>query len=555
MPAGDATALVAPPASGEAAGGVAAATAPGGAAPDAALHRKLVWLTLFRIVSITILLGGTAAVNWQFGPPATAVVAPLYVVVAVTYAASLAFAVLLGMRRLERAVAVAQVALDVGIATAVVATTGLSDSVFVFMYLLAIVNGGIVLHRAGAVGALALALAAYGGVVLALHPDPGALRAAMFAHGSAFVATAALAGYLAEQLRSTGERLAASEGDLAAITALHESLVQSVTSGLVTLDPQGRVTFLNRAGEQITGLALADIAAQPAAFWFPPFAGTGREEVPFVNARGEWRLLGYTAFPLRARDEAHSGTAVIFQDLTELRAMEEAMQRAKRLADLGEVAAGLAHELRNPLASISGCVELLRGAQGLSDEDGRVLGIVLRETGRLDALLTRFLEFSRPTPPSRRPADLAVVAGETLDMFAADPVAAGLTLERALVPTPGSFDPDQLRQVVLNLLSNAAQALREAGKGGRIRVACRPDAGGGAALTVEDDGPGMPPDVASRVFTPFFTTKAKGTGLGLAVVQRIVDAHGGSVSVHSVPGEGARLLVRLPASASAPNPG
>ncbi|HEX9053195.1 MAG TPA: ATP-binding protein [Anaeromyxobacter sp.] len=529
-----------------------------GAAPapaDDGLHRKLVWLTLFRIASITVLLGGTAAVNWQFGPRATAVVAPLYVVVAVTYATSALFAALLGLRRAERLVAAAQLVLDVGIATAVVATTGLSDSVFVFMYLLAIVNGSIVLHRAGAVGSLALALAAYGALVLGFHPDPQAVRGALFAHGSAFVATAALAGYLAGQLRSTGERLAASEGDLAAITALHESIVQSVTSGLLTLDPQGRVGFLNRAGEHITGLALADIAGQPAARWFPAFAGTGREEVAFVNSRGERRLLGYTAFPLRARGADHSGTAVIFQDLTDLRAMEEAVQRAKRLAELGELAAGLAHELRNPLASISGCVELLRGAQGLTEEDGRVLGIVLRETGRLDALLTRFLEFSRPTPPTRRPADLSAVAGETLDMFAADPVAAGLALDRALVPAPGSFDADQLRQVVLNLLSNAAQAIREAGKGGRIRVACAPGEDGSAVLTVEDDGPGVPSAVAPRVFTPFFTTKARGTGLGLAVVQRIVDGHGGSVALRSTVGEGTRVVVRLPAAGAGAPPG
>jgi two-component system sensor histidine kinase PilS (NtrC family) len=538
-----------------AAPGEIARGAPSGATPaasDDGLHRKLVWLTLFRIATITVLLGGTAAVNWQFGPRATGLVAPLYIVVAVTYAASLAFAVLLGLRAWEGPVAVGQVALDVGIATAVVATTGLSDSVFVFMYLLAIVNGSVVLHRAGAVGALALALAAYGALVLALHPDPEAVRGALFAHGSAFVATAALAGYLAEQLRSTGERLAASESDLAAVTALHGSIVQSVTSGLLTLDRQGRVTFLNRAGEQITGLALAEVTGQAGARWFPAFAGTSREEVPFVNARGEWRLLGYTAFPLLGRDDAHSGTAVIFQDLTELRAMEEAVQRSKRLADLGEVAAGLAHELRNPLASISGCVELLRGAQGLSDEDGRVLGIVLRETGRLDALLTRFLEFSRPTPPARRPGDLAAVAAETLDMFAADPVAAGVALERALAPAPASFDPDQLRQVVLNLLSNAAQALRESGKGGRVRLACAPSPGGGAVLSVEDDGPGIAPAVAGRIFTPFFTTKAKGTGLGLAVVQRIVDAHGGSVSVQSTPGAGARFVVRLPSPSAPP---
>jgi two-component system sensor histidine kinase PilS (NtrC family) len=520
------------------------------AAADDGLHRKLVWLTLFRIATITVLLGGTAVVNLQFGAQATPVVAPLYVVVAATYGASLLFAVLLRVRALERGVAAAQIALDVAIAVAVVATTGLSESVFVFMFLLAIVNGAILLHRGGALGALALALLGYGGVLAWLHPDPGALRGTLYAHASAFLATAALAGYLAEQLRRTGERLAESESDLAAVTALHESIVQSVSSGLLTLDRRDRITFLNRAGEQITGLALDALRGQPGARWFPAFTGEAREEAEYVRPDGERRLLGYSAFELHGRSGA-AGTAVIFQDLTDLRAMEEAVQRSKRLADLGEVAAGLAHELRNPLTSISGCVELLRGAQGLSEEDQRVLGIVLRETGRLDQLLTRFLEFTRPAPPHRVPADLAVLAGETLDVFAADPVAQGLEVERSLAPSVVECDPDQLRQVIWNLLANAAQAIRGAGRGGRIGVTCSPQADGGALLAVVDDGPGIPAAERGRIFTPFFTTKPKGTGLGLAVVQRIVDAHGGSVGVESR-GGGARFTVRLPPARSAP---
>ena len=228
------------------------------------------------------------------------------------------------------------------------------------------------------------------------------------------------------------------------------------------------------------------------------------------------------------------------------------MQRSKRLADLGQVAAGLAHELRNPLASISGCVELLRGAAGLSAEDQRMLGIVLRETARLDDLLTRFLDFSRPTPPQPRPADLAVVAGETLDVFAADPAAAGLAVERALAPTPVRCDPDQLRQVLWNLLSNAAHAVREAGRGGRIRVSCAPRAAAAARCSrVEDDGPGMPAEVAARIFTPFFTTKPQGTGLGLA--DGAADrgrATAARVTSGPAAGGGARFVVRLPGAAA-----
>ncbi len=533
---------------------VSDAAAEPGRASDDALHRKLVWLTLFRIVTITVLLGGTAIVSWQFGERAAGVVAPLYAVIALTYAASLVLSVLLRLRRAERAVAVAEIALDVAIAAAVVATTGLTDSVFVFMFLLAIVNGGILLHRRGAAAATALAFAVYGGLVLALHPAPLTLRATLFAHASAFLATGALAGYLAEQLRRTGEKLVASESDLAAVTALHESIVQSVTSGLLTLDPEGRITFLNRAGEEITGFALSDVKWQEAARFFPGFEPAARGEARFESARRGRLLLGYTSFELRGPKGSSAETAVIFQDLTELRAMEESVQRSKRLADLGQVAAGLAHELRNPLASISGCVELLRGASGLSDEDKRVLGIVLRETGRLDALLTRFLEFTRPAPPQRRRVDLSAVAGETLDVFARDPAANGVEIERSLALAPVACDPDQLRQVLWNLLANAAQAMRESGKGRRIRVACEPLAAGGASVTVEDEGPGIPADAAARIFTPFFTTKANGTGLGLAVVQRIADAHGGSVSVETPPGGGARFTVRLSAGVSAGGP-
>jgi two-component system sensor histidine kinase PilS (NtrC family) len=193
-----------------------------------------------------------------------------------------------------------------------------------------------------------------------------------------------------------------------------------------------------------------------------------------------------------------------------------------------------------------GSVELLKGS-GLKDDDRRLLDILLREGGRLSVLVAEFLAFARPAAQRREPVDLAELAGQTLEAFALDPAAAGVRLERALASATVLGDPDQLRQVLWNLLLNAGQAIATGGAGaGTIRVGCRPAEGGGADLTVEDDGPGIDPADRERLFTPFFTTKPAGTGLGLATIHRIVDGHGGAVSVDAPPGGGARFAIHLP---------
>ena len=515
------------------------------APPASPLLRKLAWILLFRLVLVTVLLGGTAA--WQVG---TGGVAPplaptLYRLVVATYGLSLVFVGWLWTRRALEPLAWAQIAADLVLATAVVAITGWTDSVFVFMYSLAIVEGGILLFQRGAVVALCLTLTAYLPLAFLGSPvRPPILT--LFAHAGAFVATAALASYLSEQVRRTGERLAARELDLAAITALHESIVQSVASGLLTVDARGRVTFLNRAGEQITGLALSEVRGRPAEQWFRAFqAQAGRDETDFANARGEALRLGYTLFPLLGREGEEIGRAVIFQDLTELRAMEERVQRSERLVEMGRVAAGLAHELRNPVAAMSGSVELLRSALSPGAEEARLMDIVVREAARLNQLVTRFLEYARPAVPQRAAADLGRVVAETLDVFVHDPAAAAVHVTSEVSPTPAWCDADQMRQVLWNLLINAAQA---SPPGARVAVAvrCAAEPGGGARLEVEDDGPGISPQDLPRLFIPFFTTKERGTGLGLATVQSIVDAHHGTVLAEPGAGGGARFVVRLP---------
>jgi two-component system sensor histidine kinase PilS (NtrC family) len=511
------------------------------------LQRKLRWLTVFRVVTVTVLLAGTVLVNLELGETVERDLLPVYAAVGATYLVALATALALRGGRGLVSLAYAQVVLDVLFAGAVVAVTGYSASVFVVLFSIGIVNGSILLFRRGAIVAAALAVPAY--LLLAVRVDPqggDVSRATLLVHAASFLAVAVLSSYLAEQLRSAGERLAAKEGALAEITALHESIVASLTSGLLTVDLSGRVTYLNPAGEQLTGLRLAEVRGSPTAERFAAFReATPRGEEEWEAPGGRKLRLGYSAFPLRGPGGAPIGSAVIFQDLTALRELEDAMQRSRRLADLGRVAAGLAHELRNPLAAMSGSLELLQSNGSLPPDERRLMDIVLREAFRLNGLVTDLLEYTRPAPLRRVQTDLSVLLDEALQVFANDPAAARVRVERDLTPVSIACDPDQTRQVFWNLVVNAAQAAAREGGVGRVRVACRPDARG-ARIVVEDDGPGIPAADLSRIFLPFFTTKQNGTGLGLPTVQRVVDAHHGSVAVESSPGRGTRFVVQLP---------
>ena len=326
-----------------------------------------------------------------------------------------------------------------------------------------------------------------------------------------------------------------------------------MAAGLVTLDAEDRVTFLNRAGEQITGLRADEVRGEPASRSFSGMQEqTGRDETDFENVRGERLRLGYTHFALRGRDGKPIGRAVIFQDLSGLRAMEERVQRSERLADIGRVAAGLAHELRNPVAAMSGSIELLRTGLTLAPDEARLMDIVTREASRLNDLVTRFLEYARPAVPRRAHADLARVASDTLEVFANDPAATSIRLEQQLRPGGVPMRPRP----------HAAGALEPARQRGLRGPPERRDLPGGGP------GPGdgadghrrgrmgaaggggrrarHPPQDLPRLFTPFFTTKERGSGLGLATVQRVVDAHHGTIVAGAGKDGGARFVVRLP---------
>ena len=546
-------------------------------AGERALHRRLTYLTALRLVIVTALLGATTWVTLrptqELGPALDAL---LYGLVVFIYAASIGYLWLLKNRRRLQALAYAQVAGDLLVATFLVYLTGGAESIFALMYPLAIVNASILLSRSGALiagvgGALLFALLAFALAAGAVPPPAPylaqrALPVARLvfvvgANATAFLLTAALATYLTDQLRRTGESLREREVDYAALSELHGAIVRSLAAGILTADVGGRVTFMNPAAEAIVGLSFPQLVDEPLRLHLPALAagveqalakGLNRGEVDEEDARGELKRLGFVVNRMtragrrRRGRRPDPGVAVVFEDLTALRDMQEAVRRSDRLAAVGQLAAGLAHELRNPLASMTGALELLGRGATLAAAEKRLMEIVVREGERLNALVTDFLSFARPMPPAREAVDVAAVADETLRVFQHSPLAAGLTLERTGEASERLFvDAAQLRQVLWNLLQNAAEAM--AG-GGRIGLDVGWTASGWARIEVSDTGPGLGEAQLAHLFEPFFTTKPQGTGLGLASVHRIVEAHGGRVEVASGPGR-TTFTVLLPLGA------
>jgi two-component system sensor histidine kinase PilS (NtrC family) len=250
------------------------------------------------------------------------------------------------------------------------------------------------------------------------------------------------------------------------------------------------------------------------------------------------------------------GAICSFQDLTDIKRMEEQVRQADRLAAIGRLAAGLAHEIRNPIGSIRGSVEVLRGSLDPQGDDRRLMDIVLRESDRLDAIIRDFLQFSRPPHLVRVPTDLPAMLDEILLMLSnqggvqgADAPRVQIRCDVAEPMAKAHVDPAQMRQALWNLCLNAVEAMPQ---GGELRMGVRTvTSESGRALmeiTVEDTGVGITAAELTQVFEPFFTTKPQGTGLGLAIAARIVEQHGGRIAVETVPWQGTTFTIVLPAA-------
>jgi two-component system sensor histidine kinase PilS (NtrC family) len=557
-----------------------------GPVPADTTRRRIVRLMVARMV----LSLGVFAVALVFvgvgGEDEEGVARGLYGTIAFAFLATGVYAGVFRFIRRSARFGAVQLATDIGIVTSLVFFSGGADSIFSFLYLPITVYGAVLFDRRGAYGAAVLASACYGAVLLSAEPIEVAsvlqgtksferVYALWVVHASALLLVALLSSALARELRRAGEALSETASDLVRLRHLHQHTVDSLASGLLTTDNDGRVRSLNPEGERISGCTLAEALGRDLEEVLPgvreallvgretPSGGRLRARLALPQADGQVRHLGLASSILRDGEGSPNGWVVIFQDVTEVVAMEQELRRSERLAGVGQLAADIAHEIRNPLAAISGSVEMLNaglGEDGADPEPRRLMSIVLREIDRLNDLITEFLQFARPAPAKRVPLDLGAVVEELAGMFQVacpDGVTLELQLGRDLMVLA---DSTQLRQVLWNLLLNAVQAMPD---GGCIRVGVgeagpepqeaagegrneQPREGGFVEVEVGDSGVGIAPEVLDRIFDPFFTTKSGGSGLGLATVHRIVEANGGNLRVESQVGRGSVFRVRFP---------
>ncbi len=568
-------------------------SSPGGgtSVSDDVLRGRLYWLMFLRVVVVTFLLGATVLLQVRetrnlLTPPLIG----LYGLIGGIYLLTLLYVSL--MRRVGnlKGMAYAQVVVDILASTALVYLTGMEESVFSSIYNLSIITGSILLYRQGGLTSASLSALLYGGLLdlryyevippLALGPhraaaSPGSdLFYTILVNISAFFIVALLSSYLAEQARRTQQELKETQSDLSRLTAVHENILRCLHSGLLTTDLQGEVRYANRAAEEIMGVPAAEVVGKELFELFPELTPGAlkdaddetssiegrRRTMTYQRPDGARIHLGFSLAPLRSADGTRIGTIIHFQDLTQTISMEEHLRRVDRLASVGEMAARLAHEIRNPLASLSGSIQLLQDELSLDGTNRRLMEIVVQETQRLNALLTDFLLFAKPERPSLQPLDLSCALRETLDLIA-DQRRQGVSIRVVSQITPGLMveaDPKKMSQVIWNLLNNAIEAMPD---GGELRVRARrvsrsrgtdpPQEDSWVHLEIEDTGVGIPKELQTRIFDPFFTTKDRGTGLGLSTVHRTLEGMGGRIEVQSEPGKGARFSVWLPSGLSA----
>ncbi len=539
---------------------------PATVAPTSDLGRRVSRLLLLRTLVVTVVLALSMWLLVTVEQPPRGAVWLQSGIIATTYLTSIVFGLLLRRGYAPRRLTRPMQATDLLITSMLVYITGGAQSPYTFLYALSIVSAGALSYRRGAVVVTVASLIAITLVSLFawthLIELPMSARAQPWEQGTldlvrsvginyaALIGVGALAFIFGDQLQRGAETLATTRKTVADLYTLHQDIVRSLASGLITTSPQGTVLTANSAAGRILRRTPAAMINTPIDTLMPEFATLleGKDKLEradlTIQAGSELLSIGVTVSPLRDVRDQMIGRVVNFQDLTELRRLEQQNRRSERLVTVGQLAAGIAHEIRNPLASISGSIELLKQAPQANEDDRTLMTIVHREITRLNVLIGDLLDYANPRPQQTVDFDLGVLINETLQVARGDQAFAEVEIASDVdKPLALNADPAKLRQVLWNLLRNAADAAAAGGK--HVTITARDEATR-VTVTVADDGAGIGQEHIARIFDPFYTTKSKGTGLGLATCHTIVAEHGGRIDVESEVGKGTKMVVRLP---------
>jgi two-component system sensor histidine kinase PilS (NtrC family) len=543
--------------------------------PHAEALTVVTYLMLVRTALATVLMLSVVVLAWTVGSPDT-LSSPfgrfVFGLLATTYLASLAYAITL--RRIEDPVRFAdiQIGVDLVLVTLLVHSTGGAQSGYTFLYLVDVVAVTSLPKGFGAASVSVAAALLYASISLlgflkVLPPITGqtvfpwdltredfVFRIVVFLAG--LVSVGSLGVGLARQRRKVGERLAMQQQIVGDLASLHQNTIRCLSSGLVTTTLDGTITTMNDAACEILGFSGPPPIGQTLASHIPALDAlladadahdpVQRNEVDARRVDGLQRRLGLSATPLSDHAGHVIGRVIHFQDLTDLRHMEQMVARAEHLASIGRLAANIAHEIRNPLASISGAVEVLKSLPGADDETNNLVDIAVREVDRVNALIRSFLDYARPRVDERQRLDLGEMVGELAKIFEQEKRAQEVELRLSIASSICvEAAPGQMQQVLWNLLRNAVDAMPHGGSIDLV-VASKDGAPPFAILVVHDTGVGIAKDDMTRIFEPFFSRKPGGTGLGLATTARIVEAHRGTIEVESQPGSGTTFTIHLP---------
>ncbi|SPD74051.1 Signal transduction histidine kinase [uncultured Desulfobacterium sp.] len=538
--------------------------------------RGLRRLMLLRVVVVTVLLGIAAVIQIKGKISPSAGVPVVFAVIIVTYLLSLLYILILKAVKVIKINVYIQALCDILLITLLVYVTGGITSVYSALYNLVIIYASLFLAKRGGLFAASASSVFYGLLldfqyygVLPLYGaltdytfDAAYVLSRLFIHIVSYFIVAVLVSFIAEKEKKSRSLLTEKESEFDQLDFLYKSIIENVNAGIVTIDHAGKIKSFNRAAEEITGFLFTDIEGNWIESIFPGFYEAlenierqkeGGEAIPRAEivVDGKERKdihLGFSVSPLNDASDNMIGSVVIFQDLTATKLMEKEIEKSKNLALIGEMAAGLAHEIRNPLTALSGSIQLLKRNLDLDETDARLMQIILRGRDQLEKLISNFLLLARPNPGDREKLDITNIISDVIESIKYDPSwHDNIRMERELCDDSTVFgNRTEVKQMIWNLILNAIQAMPG---GGTLKLATKTSTTSKKKhleVLISDTGCGIEKDTANKIFTPFFTTKERGTGLGLAIANRIAGSHRGEIKIESGAGKGTICKVILP---------